>query len=758
MMLLQYNRLIFLTVLLISLGACKEANITFPTANSNQNVTDEDSLDGNPDGTGSSGSGTSSGGGTDGDDGDEQDDEDDQGSLSSLEVFRDNVQPQIEQACSNCHGVFQSPLFAYVDDYESNHNTIIDLELVDFENPGSSMLVTQLQDQHNCFPASLCQTWANQMLSAVEVWANAQDIDDDDEDPIVMAPMIEADLPLSLTRNYGDSLSLMVLATGEGLSYQWYFRENPSQSFEAIFGENDSLLSITSLNFGHQGQYQVVVTNSGGSVSSVITTLSVVEDQSPILQVSPSLINVEYGSEFGEAEAFAGVVAAIDPPLNIDLTDEIVVVGVGQVNTSVPNDYLLTFMVTDSYQNIATANRIVRVLEEDLPPPPEPPIIVSQPQNIGEITEGDSFSFTVQAQADNSISYQWFKENSSGNFVAISGATNNIYSVSNAAISDSGNYHLSVTANGLSVTSNTVSVSVVEADEPPPPPTTSLEAFTQHVQPRLEAYCSNCHGVFQSPLFAYVDNPSSNHDSVLSFDLVNFNDIPNSALVARPAGGHSCPPNECQDWAAEMQAAIEAWAPFVEENEMPDDPEPPINFAGIGTTPRVRTHLQVLPWIISTYFPGYDKGHIDGHLGGWVNWGRDIMDTLPTDSEIDNLTFGSINILGGRHSRVCEYLEKQINQPFRDDYLFVGTSFESMFSNTNPSEFFDAARKEELFNIFGDRFLLGRSSSAKEEVRAAIYQLIDDLVADVPANRTGVAKIVLGVCIAFSNGPLGVQK
>ena len=71
------------------------------------------------------------------------------------------------------------------------------------------------------------------------------------------------------TANAGDSFAFSVYATGAGLSYQWQLGGS------RLSGATDSTLTLTNLYPGNAGDYQVIVTNVYGAVTSAVATLAV---------------------------------------------------------------------------------------------------------------------------------------------------------------------------------------------------------------------------------------------------------------------------------------------------------------------------------------------------------------------------------------------------------------------------------------------------------------------------------------------------
>ena len=79
-----------------------------------------------------------------------------------------------------------------------------------------------------------------------------------------------------------------VTATGTGLlSYQWLFNSNP------LAGATNNLLVITNVQAGNAGNYQVVVANAYGSVTSSVALLTVLVPAPP-----PGIVMIAGGYDF----------------------------------------------------------------------------------------------------------------------------------------------------------------------------------------------------------------------------------------------------------------------------------------------------------------------------------------------------------------------------------------------------------------------------------------------------------------------------
>jgi hypothetical protein len=93
-----------------------------------------------------------------------------------------------------------------------------------------------------------------------------------------------------------------------------------------------------------------------------------------------------------------------------------------------------------------------------VPPPPSPPAIDTQPQNLA-VNQGNSATFTVVASGTAPLNYQW-----RFNGANIAGATASTYTKNNAQPNDAGNYSVVITNSVNSITS---SIAVLTVNLPP---------------------------------------------------------------------------------------------------------------------------------------------------------------------------------------------------------------------------------------------------------------------------------------------------
>ena len=108
---------------------------------------------------------------------------------------------------------------------------------------------------------------------------------------VTIAPVSITNQPVSQTIVKGTNASFSVGALGSGVGYQWYYDTNTP-----VAGGTNSTLTLTNVQNG--GTYDVVVTNSSGSVTSNIVNL--------IVQAGPSTL---IDAQFGTSATQSGVAA-----------------------------------------------------------------------------------------------------------------------------------------------------------------------------------------------------------------------------------------------------------------------------------------------------------------------------------------------------------------------------------------------------------------------------------------------------------------
>jgi len=270
--------------------------------------------------------------------------------------------------------------------------------------------------------------------------------------PCIIPPIILRQ-PESQTLNAGLPLTLFVIAYSSApiTSYQWY------KDGSDISGATSSIYSIPSVSFSNGGSYYVVVSNSLGSVTSSVATVSVID--TPIFvnyTTVPSDLsgtNIPLGSAFSitanilgvgiqyqwqkDGSDILGATSATYSDASAALTDS-GLYKITYTNPSVIGPYL-----------VAPYGIPVSVTDA--------PRIVTQPQPQA-VAVGSSATFFVVATGSGTLTYQWYD----GSGSPISGATSSTYTTPPTVPANNGSLFYVTISNAFgSVTSNTVSLTVV---------------------------------------------------------------------------------------------------------------------------------------------------------------------------------------------------------------------------------------------------------------------------------------------------------
>ncbi len=216
--------------------------------------------------------------------------------------------------------------------------------------------------------------------------------------------------------------------------------------------------------------FDVVVTNAGGSVTSVSATLTVIPAPvAPSITTQPASLTVN-----APASATFSVVATGDAPLGYQWRRNGVNIGGATSSSYVLNPTAVAdsgaqfdVIVSNTAGTITSAPATLTVN-----PAPVPPSITTQPVNK-TVTAPAAASFSVVATGDPTLTYQWRR-----NGVAIGGATSAAYALNPTAVSDSGATFDVVVTNGAGSATSTAALLTVNGAPVPPSITTQPASTT----------------------------------------------------------------------------------------------------------------------------------------------------------------------------------------------------------------------------------------------------------------------------------------
>jgi hypothetical protein len=277
-------------------------------------------------------------------------------------------------------------------------------------------------------------------IALTTVFGRAQNIPS-----IIVQPSSQATAP-------SGTISFSVSVSGAGtLVYQW--AKNTTNLANGIYsgratvsGATTSTLTLTSVTTNDQANYICTVTNSFGSITSSIASLTV--------YVAPTITTQPIGSTnvVGSHITFT-VVASGSAPLtyqwqfnSADIPSaSLNVYTINNVGTNNSGGYTVSVNNPAGSVNSSAAQLLIL----------NPPVITIQPTNQS-VMLSNSVTFSVIATGD-LLTYQWQKSGA-----PIKGATNNSYTITNATYSlNAFSYNVIVTNYLKTITSSSATLSVI---------------------------------------------------------------------------------------------------------------------------------------------------------------------------------------------------------------------------------------------------------------------------------------------------------
>lgn len=256
--------------------------------------------------------------------------------------------------------------------------------------------------------------------------------------------------PASTTVTEGQAATFTVVASGATpLSYQW--RRNGA----TITGATQASYTTPATILSDSGaQFTVVVTNSAGSATSSVATLTVLAGAvAPAITGQPSAATVTEG----QAASFT-VAATGTAPLSYQWYKDATPVSGGTQAT-------LAFAAAQASDagtyKVAVSNSVGSVESSAATLTVNVPVTITVPPAAQTVTVGQTATFSVTAAGTGPFTYQWQKDTAD-----LPGQTGATLSVINAQTTDAGNYRVVVTGAAGSVTSVAAMLTVNPAPGP----------------------------------------------------------------------------------------------------------------------------------------------------------------------------------------------------------------------------------------------------------------------------------------------------
>ncbi len=258
--------------------------------------------------------------------------------------------------------------------------------------------------------------------------------------------------PQSQTVSSGSNVTFSVTASGDNLSYQWWFNGHVLSD-----GTNASY-TLMNVEAGDTGDYQVVVCNKSYSMASTVAHLTFVGmDQAPVITVQPESQTVGENSS---------------ATFSVTATGDNLVYQWGFNGHSIPDGTNASYTLTNAgsgnagYYEVFASNPAGFVASTlaslTVVGASQAPVITVQPVSQ-TVTENSSATFSVTAKGDH-LAYQWWFN---GN--PLPDGTNAACTLMNAGQVNAGDYQVVVSNEAGSIgVSVSVTLTVVDAGQTPP--------------------------------------------------------------------------------------------------------------------------------------------------------------------------------------------------------------------------------------------------------------------------------------------------
>ena len=307
--------------------------------------------------------------------------------------------------------------------------------------------------------------WISDSTGEQEYWSDTYNFTTSVSQPVILTQ------PESTTAREGDNASFEVIASGGGLSYQWYYQKPGKTTWTAVT-ENGTYAFYSFAAAAEQNGYKFkcIVSNSAGTAESDVVTLTVTAK--PVITSQPTSITVAEGGSASFTVVASGTGLSYQWYCRTSSSGSWVACQAASAKTATHkpaalpkyNGYQYKCIVANDADSVTSNIATLTVVAK--------PVITAQPTSV-TVTEGGNASFSVKATGDN-LSYQWYcRTSSSGSWVICQAASAKTATHKPAALAKYNGYQykcvIKNTANGVSasVTSSIVTLTVNAAGTKP---------------------------------------------------------------------------------------------------------------------------------------------------------------------------------------------------------------------------------------------------------------------------------------------------
>jgi hypothetical protein len=282
-----------------------------------------------------------------------------------------------------------------------------------------------------------------------------------------VAPSISVH-PADLTITAGQDASFSVTASGTSISYQWQRSTDGGSSFTDVTAATSATLNLTTVGLGDHGrQFQVVISNSTGSITSNAATLTVTAAQNaPVFTTQPVSVSITEGQNTQFTVAVSGTPT---PTLQWQLSTDS---GAnwsdisGQTDTTfnviapaLANNGRQFRAVASNSAGTVNSNAATLTVNEGA----VVPAFTTHPADVA-ILEGQNAQFTVVVTGTPTPTLQWqVSTDSGGTWNNINGETGSSYTAVQPSQANNGRQFRVVAANSAGVVNSSAAVLTVTA-------------------------------------------------------------------------------------------------------------------------------------------------------------------------------------------------------------------------------------------------------------------------------------------------------
>jgi alpha-tubulin suppressor-like RCC1 family protein/subtilisin family serine protease len=274
-------------------------------------------------------------------------------------------------------------------------------------------------------------------------------------------PPVFSNHPTGTTVPAGNTVYLYGRATGSGLiTYQWQKDGVNLIDGGSIYGATSNYLYVYTTGTVHSGQYRLIATNAGGSVTSNAATVTVTAPPAPTISTPPSSRTVVAGTSTNFFVSASGVGLTYQWQKDgVNMVNNTRISGATTsylqiMNTQASDAGSYRVIVSNDGGSVTSAAAVLTITV------PLPPTFLAHPTDL-IVLQGSQFSLSGSASGSGSVTYQWYKDNT-----LIPGATSSIYSKTAAVLTDAGVYKLAAINGGGTTFSNNATVTITPATAP----------------------------------------------------------------------------------------------------------------------------------------------------------------------------------------------------------------------------------------------------------------------------------------------------